>query len=201
MGQVGTRLHAWATAQAVGRLIDARGATWAVVGGIAANVYRHDIRATGDLDLLVSFGTYDSAPALATLANELERGGWVFTDRRNADWMLRARHRCFGTVDIIAVAMAYQKQAVERAVVHVLDDGTTIRVLAIEDIIVHKLIADRSKDAADVESILATDPQMDTAYLDHWLKEWGIADRYMRAETAVRERQAALDELNRLGGP
>lgn len=50
MERVAARLHAWATAQAVGGLIDARGATWAVVGGIAANVYRNDIRATGDVD-------------------------------------------------------------------------------------------------------------------------------------------------------
>ena len=97
----------------------------------------------------------------------------------------------------MAVGMAYQEQAVERAVVHVLDDGTTIRVLAIEDVIIHKLIAHRSKDAADVESILATAQDMDMTYLDHWLKEWGIADRYARAEAEVRERQAALEELNR----
>jgi len=55
MERVAARLHAWAAARAVGGLIDARGATWAVVGGIAANVYRHDIRATGDVDMLVSF--------------------------------------------------------------------------------------------------------------------------------------------------
>jgi len=97
--------------------------------------------------------------------------------------------------------MTYQKQAVERAVAHVLDDGTTIRVLAIEDVIIHKLIAGRSKDAADVESILATDPDMDMAYLDHWLAEWGVADRYVRAATAVRERQTALAELNKPTGP
>ena len=66
-------LHAWATARAVGNLLDARGATWAIVGGIAANVYRHDVRATGDVDLLVSFAPFDSATALATLGEELER--------------------------------------------------------------------------------------------------------------------------------
>ena len=190
-------LHAWATARAVGNLLDARGATWAIVGGIAANVYRHDVRATGDVDLLVSFGTFDSATALATLGEELERSGWEFTDRRNAEWMLRTHHRRFGMVDVIAVGMAYQQQAVDRAVVHDVDASTTVRVLAIEDVIIHKLIADRSKDAADVESILASDPQMDTAYLDHWLNEWGIVDRYARAKSVVRQRQTALAELNR----
>ena len=190
-------LHAWATARAVGNLLDAQGATWAIVGGIAANVYRHDVRTTGDVDLLVSFGTFDSATALATLGEELERAGWEFTDRRNAEWMLRAHHRRFGTVDVIAVGMAYQQQAVDRAVVHDIDDSTTVRVLAIEDVIIHKLIADRSKDAADVESILASDPRMDTAYLDHWLNEWGIVDRYERAKSVVRQRQTALAKLNR----
>ena len=193
-------LRAWATARAVGNLLDARGATWAIVGGIAANVYRHDVRATGDVDLLVSFGTFDSAAALATLSEEMERAGWEFTDRRNAEWMLRAHHRRFGTIDVIAVGMAYQKQAVDRAVAHDFDDSTSVRVLAIEDVIIHKLIADRSKDAADVESILASDPQMDTAYLDHWLNEWGIMDRYERARSVVRQRQAALAELNRRSG-
>ena len=39
-------------------------------------------------------------------------------------------------------------RTLERAVVHVQDDGTKMRFLAIEDVIVHNLIANRSKDAS-----------------------------------------------------
>lgn len=170
---------------------------WALIGGIAANVYRHDVRATGDVDLLVSFGAGDGALALARLAESLQRSGWVLGDDRNRDWMLRAGHPEYGVVDIISVGMEYQQQAVERALVHVEDDGMRTRVLAVEDVIIHKLIADRSKDAADVESILATEPQMDCGYLRDWLAEWDIEDRYERAKTAVRERQEALRRRSR----
>ncbi len=110
--------------------------------------------------------------------------------------MLRARHPCHGLVDIISVGTAYQQQAVERAAVYAADDGTSMRFLAIEDVIIHKLIADRSKDAADVESILATEPAMDEGYLHHWLGEWGIEDRYERTKAAVRQRQASLRPLS-----
>ena len=181
--------------RAVGTLLEAQGATWALAGALAANAYRHDVRATGDVDLLVSFGAFDSAQALATLADELERAGWTLGDRRNRDWMLRAMHPDFGMVDIISVGMAYQQHAVDRAVVHVGDGGTSLRSLAIEDVIIHKLIADRSKDAADVESILATGPHMDEDYLRHWLAEWGVEDRYERTKEAVRQRQTAQRPL------
>lgn len=186
-----------AAVRTIGALLEAQGATWALAGALAANVYRHDVRATGDVDLLVGFGAFDSASALAALADSLERTGWALTDRRNQDWMLRARHAEYGLVDVLSVGMVYQERAVERAVVHVGDDGTQLRVLAIEDVLIHKLIADRSKDAADVESILATEPEMDLAYLNHWLAEWAIEDRYERTKAVVHERQAATCERKR----
>ena len=189
--------QARAAIRTISEVLDAECAAWALIGGIAANVYRHDVRATGDVDLLVSFGAGDSALTLARLAESLERRGWVLGDDRNRDWMLRAGHPEYGVVDIISVGMEYQAQAVERALVHVEDDGMRTRVLAVEDVIIHKLIADRSKDAADVESILATEPEMDHGYLRHWLGEWDIADRYERAKTAVRQRQEAFREHNR----
>ena len=190
-----------AALRAIGTLLDAQGATWALTGALAANAYRNDVRSTGDVDLLVSFHTFDNASPLATLAVALEGAGWTLGDRRNTDWMLRARHSEFGTVDIISVGMAYQQQAVDRAVVHVAGDGTSLRALAIEDVIIHKLIADRSKDAADVESILATEPSLDQAYLRHWLAEWDIADRYERTKAAVQQRQAQSDRQRRLARP
>ena len=133
--------QARATLGAISDLLDAESAAWALMGGVAANVYRHDVRATGDVDFLVSFGGRDAASALAALAASLARSGWVLGDDRNRDWMLRARNPESGVVDIISTGMAYQEQAVERAVVHVQDDGTQVRVLAVEDVIVHKLIA------------------------------------------------------------
>ncbi len=186
-----------AAVRTISALLEAQGATWALAGALAANVYRHDVRATGDVDLLVGFGAFDSASALAALADTLERTGWALSDRRNRDWMLRARHPEYGLVDVLSVGMVYQERAVERAVVHVSHDGTELRVLAIEDVLIHKLIADRSKDAADVESILATDPEMDLEYLNHWLAEWDIEDRYEQTKTVVRERQALACERNR----
>lgn len=183
-----------AAVRTIGALLEAQGATWALAGALAANVYRHDVRATGDVDLLVGFGAFDSASALAALADTLERSGWALGDNRNRDWMLRARHPEYGLVDILSVGMVYQKRAVERAVLHVGDDGTELRVLAIEDVLIHKLIADRSKDAADVESILATDPELDLVYLNHWLAQWGIEDRYERTRAAVQRRQTTACE-------
>ena len=49
---------------------------------------------------------------------------------------------------------------------------------AIEDVIVHKLIASRSQDIADIEAILSAKPSLDHDYISRWVQYWEIEDRW-----------------------
>ena len=49
------------------------GSDWAVVGGHAANLYRHDARATVDTDILAS----TDRRSMEDVRNALEREGWA----------------------------------------------------------------------------------------------------------------------------
>lgn len=82
-------------------------------------------------------------------------------------------------MDVIASETDYQRVALGRAKVAMFGD-IALRALAVEDVLVHKLIADRYKDSADVEDILRTNPVLDEDYLSMWLDEWGLRERYER---------------------
>ena len=74
-----------------------------------------------------------------------------------------------GNVDLIVAGTDYQRGAIQRS---------TGGVLAIEDVLVHKVIAWRPKDQDDIRSILAAGRSFDTAYVEHWVAEWGFEDRW-----------------------
>ena len=177
--------NAWLLVAAMSEVLDAMGIGWAVVGGVAANLYRKATRATGDVDFLVSCDT----DGLEALAKALQGRGWSVLDDLHADWLLRMLHPRLGPADLMAVGTEYQRVAMDRAVAHSDDSGASCRVLAIEDVIIHKLIADRGKDEFDVMSILETDPELDMHYLSRWLKEWDVEHRFGRVRAKLANRR------------
>jgi hypothetical protein len=63
----------------------------------------------------------------------------------------------------------YQRHALARAVDH---------VLTVEDVIIHKLIAWRLRGQDDIRSIIEAGVALDNEYLNHWITEWELADRW-----------------------
>ena len=159
---------------AIAEVLDAREIRWAVVGAHAANFYRDDIRSTVDVDVLVSLG----AAGIRELAEGLVDAGWQIRRLYPEDWLLRVMHHTFGSVDFIATGVEYQEVALLRAQPKVFPNGVTAKVLAVEDVLIHKLIANRAQDEADVLSILATNTAMDEDYVREWTEFWEITDRY-----------------------
>ena len=148
---------------------------WAVVGGHAANLYRAEARFTVDTDVLISLGRR----SMEDVAKTMVEAGWVVRSMPKGGWLLRVSHPLLGAVDVIASETDYQQHALARARVTGFD-GVQLRVLSVEDVVIHKLIAARFKDEADVEDILRTDPDFDEDYLAKWIDEWGVRDRYER---------------------
>ena len=171
-----------ATLRAVAEILGEYDVDWAVLGAVAANVYRGAARTTFDVDLLV---TVDHT-SMAALAESAEMEGWHIRYLHPDGRMVRISHDEMGAADLIAVETEYQRAALARARPETFTSGLTARVLAVEDVIVHKLVAHRAQDDADIAAILEARTPMDVDYLEHWMQAWGVADRF----AAIRERHA-----------
>ena len=169
-------------------LLNDLGVEWAVVGGVAANLYRDDARSTGDMDIMLVAAVAD----MARVASEFQRNGWAITHRPSDQWLVRAAHTEFGRIDLIAAETEYQRIAIRRAKEATID-GDACKVLAAEDVIVLKMIANRYKDLADVESILEAGVKLDRAYLEDWLGRWDVTTRFRAIEDVVAGRRVELD--------
>jgi hypothetical protein len=67
--------------------------------------------------------------------------------------------------------------------VDVLIDAPGARLAELETAlrsIIHKLIAGRFQDAADIEAILAAHPALDEAYVERWVQFWEVTDAWQR---------------------
>ena len=80
--------------------------------------------------------------------------------------------------------MYYQHQALQHAVEETIDNEP-IKVLTVEDVIVHKLIAGRYQDLADIEAILATNFDLDQEYIENWADFWDVFDRWEEVQTSL----------------
>lgn len=158
---------------------------WALAGAHAANVYRRELRFTKDVDLLVSLGSRSMSDAAAAL-NER---GWTVRSMVPDGWLLRVSHPEFGYMDLIASETPYQDEALRRSPAVDLGEGSSAHVLSVEDVMIHKLIANRAKDDADVEDILRNfpSPSLDWEYLDRWFDAWNLRGRFERIEERMRD--------------
>jgi hypothetical protein len=80
--------------------------------------------------------------------------GWRVQRASPEGELLRLRHPELGIADLMIAGTSYQQEAIQRAREEPIGAGETARVLTPEDVIVHKLIAGRSQDLADIEAIL-----------------------------------------------
>ncbi|HEY6426594.1 MAG TPA: hypothetical protein VIX84_05125 [Acidimicrobiales bacterium] len=151
---------------AVRSLLETLGIRWALAGAIAAGFYRATQRPTTDVDFLVAWDPQ--------LVARLVGAGFdvrVFEDQGEAHLVRARRMDCL--VDLIVTGTDYQERALDRARDH---------VLTVEDVLIHKLIAWRTRDQNDIRSILSTGGAVDKLYVDRWAAEWGVADRWREAQ-------------------
>lgn len=154
--------------RALGRLLESLRIRWVLAGALAANRYRSAVRLTQDVDLLLA----DLGPGLPALQEALEAAGWKVRLASPGGEILRLRHALLGSADLMAVGTDYQREAVARARNETLDGTFSVHVLSPEDVIIHKLIAARTQDIADIEAILAARVPLDEAYIQRWVEFW-----------------------------
>ena len=152
----------------------------ALMGGLAVAVWKHP-RNTRDVDILVDVreGNLDE------LVEAMKRAG--MRSKRQPPVLLVGDQRVIqllypapGTfldiqIDVLLADSAYQKEALTRAKPAKLDGEREIAVLSCEDLIIHKLLAGRIIDSADVAALLrANRAGLDLAYLKGWLGQLNL---------------------------
>ncbi len=160
--------------KALGRLLDGLGIRWVLIGALAANRYRTSPRQTEDVDLLLA----DAGPGLEALESALRAEGWNPRRANPEGDLLRARHGELGVADLMIAGTEYQREAIRRARTEPIAEDATGAVLTPEDVIIHKLIAGRSQDRADIEAILAAKVALDESYIERWASFWELLDAW-----------------------
>lgn len=154
-------LSAWLAS--IAEIFDSVQVEWTLVGALAANRYRATPRFTIDVDTLATFDL-ELERRLLDAGYEVD----VIADAGEPPHLIRC-HRGAEAIDILLPVVEYQRVALERAHDH---------VLTVEDVIIHKLIAWRPRDRDDIRSILEAAVAIDSNYLDRWITEWQVADRW-----------------------
>jgi len=161
---------------ALSEILEALSIRWTLIGALAANRYRATPRLTNDVDLLLA----DAGEGLEVLETALADAGWSVHRADAAGELLRLIHPEFGIADLLIAGTDYQQNAIERSIVEAFDEHQSARVLTPEDVIVHKLIAGRLQDLADIEAVLESNNSLDEAYIDRWAGFWEVTDRWDR---------------------
>ena len=162
------------TLSALGEILDALSIRWTLIGALAANRYRTTPRLTHDVDVLLA----DAGEGLDSLEAALRGSGWSVRRADAAGELLRLTHPEHGVADLLMAGTDYQQSAIKRASVETMDEHQSVRVLTPEDVIVHKLIAGRLQDLADIEAVLEAGIDLDVEYVERWAQFWDVSERW-----------------------
>ncbi|MFH1452999.1 MAG: nucleotidyl transferase AbiEii/AbiGii toxin family protein [Armatimonadota bacterium] len=77
-------------------------------------------------------------------------------------------------IDFIFSFTPYEKQAIQRGK-KVLLDNVEVNFASVEDLIIHKIFANRARDLEDVKNIILKNSDIDEIYIKKWLREFDTA--------------------------
>ena len=146
-----------------------------VIGGQAVLLYGEP-RLTKDIDITLGVGV-DHLDRLKAIVSRL--GLKYLTDRVDdfvkETMVLPVIDQKSGIrIDFIFSFSPYERQAIERAR-DISFGRTPVKFASLEDVIIHKMIAERPRDLEDVQSILLKNPRYDSQYIEKWLSEFDTA--------------------------
>ena len=156
-------------------ILERLGAEPVVIGAIAALRYRQTPRATTDVDLLTKH--------VRGVREAFESDGYSVqeaSDPGGEPFLLIAEKES-ARIHIMVAETPYQQEAMRRAV-----GG----FLAVEDVIIHKLIAWRARDQDDIRSILAAGHDLDQSHVARWAEQWEVTDRWNEARSWIDRSEA-----------
>ncbi|MBI4811506.1 MAG: nucleotidyltransferase [Ignavibacteriales bacterium] len=92
-------------------------------------------------------------------------------------------------IDISFGVPGYEEECLKRSIRYKINKISAVRICSAEDLIIHKALAGRQQDLADIESIIIRrGKKLNTKYIRKWLKEFSgllemkeIIDRFEKA--------------------
>jgi hypothetical protein len=168
----------------VSRWLERHGWPACVIGGLAVQRwgeprFTHDV----DMTVLVGFGPeaefVDACLAAFPPARE---GARAFALRYR---VLLVTTSSGVPIDMALGAIPFEEETIGRATPHEFEPGCTLATCSAEDLIVHKMIAGRPRDIADVEGILSRQSGgLDVERITGWLRAFSevVEDRDLTGE-------------------
>jgi hypothetical protein len=170
-------------AQALSSILAEAGLTFALIGGQAVNVWVLP-RVTDDFDFVVLAVREGIVSAEETLAQQ----GFEHTRRQDGggpsgpDFVqMERRQEPRIIVDIQTAKTRYQEGIITRAIPA---GSTDVPVATPEDLVVLKLIANRSVDHKDLVNLM-TLPSLDWPYIRKFADEWQVTDRLQELQELI----------------
>jgi predicted nucleotidyltransferase len=154
-----------------------------VIGGLAVSLWGTQ-RSTMDVDITVVTDPRDVTRLLEALRPQIKDIAPDAATLVADTGVIRFRHRSGIPVDLGVSEHPYVISAVARAVT-VDVQGVDVKFCTAEDLILHKVLADRDRDREDVKGILQRrGAELDRGYLDPLVKE--VAEAIQRPELETR---------------
>ena len=158
---------------------------YAVIGGIALQFWGEP-RFTHDLDLTVQ-DKLDLAELVKAVTEAFgSRVPDPFQFARDTRMLLLNIEDV--DVDVAIALRGYEEALFERSQPYEVEPGKHIRICSAEDLIIHKALAGRPQDLADIHSVIYRQRDLDVQYIRSWLGEFsnalgdsGILERFERA--------------------
>lgn len=161
------------------RLLKRRRIPHMLMGGLALSIWGR-VRVTQDVDVGVALDEQEEARFLQDLqkAHFLPAAPQAMVGHRLLVCRyLKTTKGLPVEVDLFFARGTYQKQALRRSVAITLGHRR-IHIIAPEDLILHKLLADRPIDRMDIQGILEEQAgRLNMRYLSRWCKLLGLSKR------------------------
>lgn len=149
-----------------------RGILYVVIGGIAVQHWGEP-RFTRDVDVTVMVEPGSERAALEEILS-------AFPPRIDDALAFALAHRVvlitvpdLCDADISLGLPGYESEVMQRAIEHNIGGGRLIRLCSAEDLIIHKAVACRPQDIADIEGVLIRQKdRLDLTYVRGWLAEF-----------------------------
>ncbi len=159
----------------IAQTLDKAGIGYMVIGGQAVLLHGEP-RLTKDIDITLGVDA-THLPSILTLVDKLK---FEILTKNPSDFVkdtmvLPLIDQSSGVrIDFIFSSSEYEKAAIDRAK-EVDIDGGMVKFASVEDLIIHKIIAGRSRDIEDFRSIRGKNPDFDRQYIEGWLTRFDNA--------------------------
>lgn len=161
---------------------------YAIIGGVAVQAWGEP-RLTIDLDLTVLTPPEGTEAFVRMILQQFAPrvSDPVEFARRTRVVLIQASNGC--NVDISLGIPGYEEEVIRRAMDHEVAPGKTVRLCSAEDLVIHKAVAGRPQDLADIEGIVYRQGErLEVEYIRRWLRAFAavlempeILERFERA--------------------